>query len=264
MPWKNEIDRIVHQTLLDAARGEAEEAERASRAVLDLIALSPARAESHFHIGTVEELLPQAASSLPASDGAASRWRYLGRLDAASRRSNTDRVRELMADPGFEASILTSEGRVALRAVGRMLLRDGEEERAFELYRRHLAVVNEEGSKRDAEFLLEDALRRADRDEEEGRNVTEHLDRSASFAEAAGLDPRARAKVDRKLGRLHQLAGSWSDAEACYRRALDRLPADDPYRSVLVGDLALSILGVRGTLDLLPATERPNAAAAEE
>jgi tetratricopeptide (TPR) repeat protein len=264
MPWKTEIDRLVHQSVLDSARSAGEESQRAVQAVLDLIGLAPARPQSHFHLGAVEELIPAQAAALPPSDGEGAHWRYLGRLDAASRRAEPARVRELMGDPGFESAIPTPEGRVALRAVGRMLLRDGEEDRAFSLYQTHLSSVDDEGSRRDAEFLLEDALRRADREEDEGGAVFAHLDRAAKFAEAARLDPRARAKVDRKLGRLHQLAAAWQEAEACYRRALDRLPPEDPYRSVLLGDLALSVLGVRGTLDLLPAAERPNASAAED
>ena len=87
--------------------------------------------------------------------------------------------------------------------------------------------------------------------------------RAAAFAEEAGLDARARSKVDRKLGRIHQLAGRGEDATACYRRALDRLSDDDPYRSVLVGDLALATLGVRGTLDLLPVADREGREEAE-
>ena len=52
MPWKNEIDRLVNRCVLDAAKGGAQEVERAKGAVSDLLALAPARAQSHFHLGT--------------------------------------------------------------------------------------------------------------------------------------------------------------------------------------------------------------------
>ena len=265
MPWKNEIDRLVSHCVVDAAK-EGGDRETALQAIKDLIALSPNRGETWFHIGTAREILGDGAASLPeptTPDGV--RWQMLGRLDSASRRGGRERVQELMAAPEFEETIPTPLGRVALRSVGRMLLRDGEEERAFALYVKHLAAVPEEGSRRDAEFLLEEALRRADRDdgEEEGGGALSNLDRAARFVTDAGLDARAGAKVDRKLGRVHQLGQRWTDAVACYRRALEHLPKDDPYRSVLVGDLALATLGVRGTLDLLPTKDRPGAAEAE-
>lgn len=260
MPWKNEIDRLVNRCILDAVKGGPPESERARQAVSDLLALAPDRDESHFHLGTADEVLGEAAAALPASAGNAARWRFLGRLDSCARRGDRERVRAMMDDPAFEASLPTPEGRVALRAVGRMLLRDGEDERAFELYTRHLQAVDDEGSRRDADFLLEEALRRAERYERGERNEEDalaRLERVGRFANEAGLEPRSGAKVDRKVGRLHQLAGRWPQAVACYRRALEHLPVDDPYRSVLVGDLALSTLGVRGTLDLLPSAERP-------
>ncbi len=266
MPWKNEIDRLVSHCVLDAGKEGADKA-RALDAVRDLLALAPGRGASWFHVGVAREVLGEAAAVLPEpTDAEGKQWQMLGRLDSAGRRSGRDRVRELMALPDFEATIPTPAGRVALRAVGRMLLREGEAEQVFSLYKRHLAAVNDEGSKRDAEFLLEEALRRADRDGEEGDgdvNALAHLDRASRFVLEAGLDARAGAKVDRKLGRLHQLGQRWPEAVACYRRALEHLPKDDPYRSVLVGDLALATLGVRGTLDLLPTKDRPGAAEAE-
>ncbi|MHC5011947.1 MAG: hypothetical protein ACYTG6_13550, partial [Planctomycetota bacterium] len=287
MPWKTEIDRLVHHIALEAAQGGEAETRRAARAVSDLVALAPDREVSHFHAGVLEEILemraakregdaePEASSEgdpadagpgvdVPAAEGAAERWRHLGRLDAASRRGSRERVRGLMDEPSFEACLVHPEGRVALRAVGRMLLRDGEDERAFDLYRRHLEAVDDEGSRRDAEFLLEESLRRVDRGGASQEDAGARLARAAAFAEAAGLDARARSKVDRKLGRLHQLEERWEEAARCYRDALERLPADDPYRSVLVGDLALATLGVRGTLDLLPVTERADREKAEE
>ncbi len=260
MPWKSEIDRLVVRALLDASRGGANEQARALRILDDLIALSPEREESHFHVGSATELLAEEHhEGLPESDGRGERWRHLGQLDAAARKGRRDRVRELMDDEAFDACLDHPEGRTALRAVGRMLLRDGEDDRIFGYYTRHLAAVDDEGSRRDAEFLLEEALRRADRYERGARDENEslaRLDRVMQFAEQAGLEPRAGAKVDRKMGRVHQLGERWDEAVACYQRALERLPADDAYRSVLVGDLALATLGVRGTLDLLPDAER--------
>lgn len=274
MPWKTEIDRLVHHLVLDAADGNPADVRRAARAIADLAELAPDRPATHFHAGALEEILGDRLEDesirpnldeLPAAEGdSAERWRHLGRLDGASRGGHRERVRELMEDPLFDASLDHAEGRVALRSVGRQLLRDGEGDRAFELYRRHLGSVPEEGSRRDAEFLLEESLRRADRGDSPEEDTLERLSRAASFAREAGLDARAQSKVDRKLGRIHQLAGRGDEATACYRRALERLPEDDPYRSVLVGDLALATLGVRGTLDLLPCADRERREDAEE
>ncbi|MFV1958094.1 MAG: hypothetical protein ACC662_01645 [Planctomycetota bacterium] len=277
MPWKTEIDRLVHHLVLDAGQGGRSDLRRAVRTVSDLAGLAPDREPTQFHLGALEEVMgprPDEAEESGAEDlvealpeaktEAGRRWRLLGRLDAASRAGTRERVRELMEDPAFEVCLDHPEGRVALRAVGRMLLRDGETERVFDYYRRHLAAVDDEGSRRDAEFLLEESLRRADRGDVPEDEVLARLGRAAAFAEDGGLDARARSKVDRKTGRLHQLAGRAEDATACYRRALERLPEDDPYRSVLVGDLALATLGVRGTLDLLPVPDRDNRAAALE
>ena len=274
MPWKTEIDRLVHNLVLDAAPGGNADVRRAARAIADLTALAPDRTATHFHAGALEEVLGESLEDetvraqleeLPKpADESAERWRHLGRLDGASRGGHRERVRELMEDPLFEGSLEHPEGRIALRAVGRQLLREGEGERAFELYRIHLAKVTEEGSRRDAEFLLEESLRRADRGDTVEEETLERLSRAAAFAEEAGLDARARSKVDRKLGRIHQLATRGEEAIACYRRALDRLPDDDPYRSVLVGDLALATLGVRGTLDLVPTADRERREDAEE
>ncbi|MDJ0523357.1 MAG: CDC27 family protein [Planctomycetota bacterium] len=259
MPWKTEIDRIVSKILLDASKGGGGDGSRAVQVVQDLLELAPDRAESGFHVGAAAELLGEAAESLEVGEDGGERWFHLGALDAAARRGERERVQELIDDERFEASLDHPEGRVALRAVGRMLLRDGQDQRVFDYYRRHLEAVDDEGSRRDAEFLLEEALRRADRYERGERNEEEalaRLDRAAAFAEDTELEPRAGAKVDRKMGRVHQLAERWDDAAGCYSRALERLPEDDPYRSVLVGDLALATLGVRGTLDLLPLEER--------
>lgn len=274
MPWKTEIDRLVHHLVLDAASGGSADVRRAARAITDLSALAPDRAATHFHAGALEEVLGDRIADeavkeqlvdLPEPDGeGAERWRHLGRLDGASRGGHRERVHELMENPLFESSLEHPEGRIALRAVGRQLLREGEGERAFDLYRTHLAKVREEGSRRDAEFLLEESLRRADRGDTPKEETLERLGRAAAFAEEAGLDARARSKVDRKLGRIHQLASRGDDAMDCYRRALDRLPEDDPYRSVLVGDLALATLGVRGTLDLLPVADRESREEAEK
>jgi tetratricopeptide (TPR) repeat protein len=318
MPWKTEIDRLVHQIALDVGPGGGGDARRAARTVGDLLALTPDRAESHFHAGTLLEALarsqvdalarsqvdalarsqvdalarsqvdalarsqvdalarsqvdaledapdvePEEAGDplalLPEPTGAGRRWRHLGRLDAASRRGPRERMAALMADPLFEECLAHAEGRIALRSVGRALLREGRDAEIFDLYVRHLAAVGDEGGRRDAEFLLEEALRRADRgDVDEGETLA-RLERASDFARRAGLDSRAQSKVDRKLGRIHQLHERWEDATSCYARALERLPADDPYRSVLVGDLALAMLGVRGTLDLLPGAPRENA-----
>ena len=267
MPWKNEIDRIVSRAVVDAAKSGSPDVSRAFHILEDLLALAPGRVESHFHLGTADVVLGEAAAELPASEGEGQRWRRLGALDAHARRGDREQVNALLEDETFEETLVHPEGRVALRAVGRMLLRDGQDERVFAWYTRHLEAVDDEGSRRDAEFLLEEALRRADRYERGERNEDEaiaRLDRAAAFAESAHLDPRARAKVDRKMGRVHQLAERWEEAAACYARALADLPEEDAYRSVLVGDLALATLGVRGTLDLVPMEERPTRDAARE
>ena len=267
MPWKNEIDRIVSRAIVDAAKSGSGDVSRALRTLEDLVALAPDRAESHFHVGTAEVVLGDRADPLPESEGEAARWRQLGALDAYARRGDREHVGEIIDDERFEETLAHPEGRVALRAVGRMLLRDGQDQRVFDWYVTHLQAVDDDGSRKDAEFLLEEALRRADRYERGERNEEEalaRLDRAAAFADAAGLEPRARAKVDRKMGRVHQLAERWEDAAACYSRALENLPEEDAYRSVLVGDLALATLGVRGTLDLLPQEDRETRDAARE
>lgn len=261
MPWKTEIDRMVNRAVVEGLRGGDKEHERVQRLLTDLIELAPDRAETHFHLGTVSEVEPELAESFDDSEGAGARWRFLGRLEAASRRGKSERVQELVEDDHFEDCLENAEGRIALRAVGRAMLRAGEDQRIFDWYTRHLGAVDDPASRRDADFLLEEALRRADRYERGERRVEEareRLGRAAQFVEAAGLEPRSGAKVDRKLGRLFQLEESWDDARECYKRALERLPEEDPYRSVLVGDLALAVLGVRGTLDLMPEEEREN------
>lgn len=259
MPWKSEIDRLVNRVIVDAAKGSDHDAERAVRTLDDLLELAPERAESHYHLGTADAILPAAAGEFEDSEGEGARWRFLGRLESAARRGDHDQVHTLMDDEMFESTLTTPAGRVALRAVGRMLLREGQEERAFSSYIRHLAEVDDEGSRRDAAFLLEEALRRADRaarGDEGEEGALKRLEQAGQFVEDAKLDARSAAKVDRKMGRLHQLRERWSEAADCYRRALEHLPEDDPYRSVLVGDLALATLGVRGTLDLLPTEDR--------
>ena len=97
---------------------------RAQRTLHDLLALAPDRPESHFHLGAADEILGDAAEELPESDGDGIRWRYLGALDAAARRGEKDRVAELLEDETFEDCLGNPAGRVALRAVGRMLLRE--------------------------------------------------------------------------------------------------------------------------------------------
>ncbi len=260
MPWKSEIDRIVGRALNDALKAGGNEAERAVRAALDMVEMAPDREASHFHLGSIEELMESHAANLPQSTGQAERWRHLGRLDAAARRGQRDRIHALIESELFDETIEQPEGRVALRAISRPLLREGEDQRVFDWYARHLRATNDDQSRRDAEFLLEEALRRADRYERGERDEEEvltRLARAAKFVKDAGLDPRSGAKVGRKMGRVHQVAGRWTEAADCYREALEALAADDSYRSVLVGDLALATLGVRGTLDLLPETERP-------
>lgn len=266
MPWKTEIDRLVHHLVRDAAQGGPQDVKRATRAIADLAVLAPERPPTQFHAGALEEILGSRAEDeslavlledLPApGDDLGRRWRFVGRLDAAARQAGREHIHDLMDDPLFEESLAHPEGRVALRAVGRMLLREGAGDTVFDLYRRHLGTVDEEGSRRDAEFLLEESLRRVDRGDVTEEESLDRLQRAASFAEETNLAARARSKVDRKLGRVHQLAERSEEASGCYRRALDRLPEDDPYRSVLLGDLALTTLGVRGTLDVLPTPDR--------
>src|SRR5204862_34085 len=176
------------------------------------------------------------------------------------------RVHALCGESTAEAAIARPrEGRAALRCAARALVSSGAEERAYDLYARHLVATNDEGSRKDADWLLGDAVRRADdllADQDEPAALA-GLDRALAFATAAGLDARAHAKIDRKVGRAHQLAGRFPDATTRYRAALSRLDATDRYRSVLHGDLALASLGVRGTLDLLPTEARGNVEEAE-
>ena len=112
MPWKTEIDRLVHNLVLDAAPGGSSEVRRATRAIADLSALAPDRPATHFHAGVLEEVLgdnleqedvrTQLEELPPPSGEGAERWRHLGRLDGASRGGRRERVRELMEDPLFE------------------------------------------------------------------------------------------------------------------------------------------------------------------
>jgi tetratricopeptide (TPR) repeat protein len=293
MSWKTELDRALHAVFLKAADERDPDWNRLVAIANDYVALRESRPESHFLLGVVEEMralhpapapAPEAAATggageavaadapppptLAASpDGDAALWRGLGRLDAAARASNVDRVRALSLEPWFEAAVPRArEGRAALRAAGRPLVFAGEEERALDAYARHLAAVPDEGSRRDAEVLVGDVVRKADDLQSDGlaERAVALLDRLAAFSAQAGLDARVGAKVERKVGRAFQLAGRWQDATARYQRALALLPADDRYRSVIHGDLALALLEVRGTLDLLPRADRPRAAEAEQ
>ena len=57
MPWKTEIDRLVHNLVLDAGPGGAADVRRAARAIADLSALAPERKATQFHVGALEEIL---------------------------------------------------------------------------------------------------------------------------------------------------------------------------------------------------------------
>jgi hypothetical protein len=294
MTWKNELDRVLSDAVAKGLDDEKPDWNRLQGLVADLVALAPSRAPSHFLAGVVEEArsareavpaaAPADAAGAPAGDvvpaapaeppralpdspaGDCALWRWLGRLDAASRARGPDRVLALCDEPALDDAVSrATEGRVALRAASRALLARGQEERLYALYARLLSTTSDDAAKKDAEWLLGDALRHADdllSDAQPDAAVL-RLTKALAFAKDAGLDARAVSKVERKLGRAHQLAGRWQDAAACYRASLDRLPADDRYRSVLHGDLALASLGVRGTLDLLPQEARPGAAEAE-
>ncbi|MBL9088723.1 MAG: CDC27 family protein [Planctomycetia bacterium] len=344
MTWKTEIDRTVHEALRRAFDDRRSDGSRAIALANDFVALAPAREQSHFALGLVEELThlrtlardaggrarrrdgerpeePQqegapaptdgadavaavaAATTEPASngndggrdgggvderetgtdtdegapaaapqtlatspDGPCALWRYLGRLDAASRGGPRARVRELAGDAAMDLALARgAEARMALRAVSRALLFGGEDARVYDLVLRHLQATGDEGSRRDADGLVGDAARHADdlaRDGDEA-GAGAALARALKFAVDAGLEGRAAAKVQRKVGRSHQLAGRWAEAKQAYQDALTRLSADDRYRSVLQGDLALAALEVRGTLDLLPKEGRGNVEEAE-
>ena len=130
MPWKTEIDRLVHHLVLDAAPGGSRG--RAARRACHRGPLRP-RAGSHprptstpvpsrrcSEAASKRKPCAPSSRSCPGLAGeGAERWRHLGRLDGASRGGHRERVRELMEDPLFEASLDHPEGRVALRAVGR-------------------------------------------------------------------------------------------------------------------------------------------------
>jgi hypothetical protein len=301
MSWKNELDRVVADVLARTASDASPDWSRATTLVNDLLGAAPSRPESQWHAGWLEETrarhaareasrrapapaTPADAESAPApapdappadagpalapaSGGDAALWRFLGRLDAASRSDDDDRIRSLCADPlADEAASRAREGRILLRAAARALVDVGEDRRAFDLTVRHLATDADEAARKEADGLLAEAIHHADDVLADGDEpgAMAALDRARDFATAAGLDGRAHAKVERKRGRSHQLAGRWAEAESCYRAALDRLDAEDRYRSVLHGDLALAALGVRGTLDLLPVEGRANAADAEK
>lgn len=382
MSWKNEVDRTVHGWLMEAVAGRGFDRERMARFVGDLVGINPARPESHFPVGFLEEVFvhrpasrsadadggeafergdgdggqgghgghgghggrggrgrrggrggrggrgdrgwsrgaesggagqrhddPRAAddaktgaagaadtqpgdpvdvttdvttvgatreghastaavaSPVPAAvpepmpvlpdspDGACATWRWLGRLDAAARTGSVERVLEFAADPRLETVLGQPDaGRIALRTLGRSMLASDQEARLFELYARHLSATRDEGSLKDADTLLGDAVRKADDTLSDGdeAEALASLERLLAFAVGVGLEGRVAGKIERKIGRAHQLAGRFADATTRYRAALARLDADDRYRSVLQGDLALSALEVRGTLDLLP------------
>ena len=293
MAWKNELDRTVHESLRRAVDDKHPDLTRAIALANDLVALAPHRAPSHFALGMLEELMagrtvvpapaptpaageadgeatvpgsPDLSSLVPSAEEDARRWRWLGRLDTAARMGRSERVLELSAEPTMdEAAARGVEGRVALRAVSRALLGSGHDARAYDLYLRHLAVAGDDAAKKDADGLVGDAVRRADDQIADGdeAGAYEALARALEFTQKAGLDGRAGAKIERKLGRSHQLAGRWEDASTAYRSALGRLDPEDRYRFVLHGDLALASLAVRGTLDLLPVEGRPGGAEAE-
>ena len=73
MPWKSEIDRLVNRVIVDASKGGDSEAPRAVRTLDDLLDLAPERAESHFHLGTADEILPAASAEFEASEGEGAR-----------------------------------------------------------------------------------------------------------------------------------------------------------------------------------------------
>jgi tetratricopeptide (TPR) repeat protein len=125
-------------------------------------------------------------------------------------------------------------------------------ERLYDSYAKHPPPHNDEGCCKTGRCRRRGPPRRRRLPDGESDGATSALSRALAFAAAAGLEGRVGSKIQRKLGRAHQLAGRYAEATVCYRDALDRLPADDRYRSVLLGDLALTTLGVRGTLDLLP------------
>jgi tetratricopeptide (TPR) repeat protein len=285
MSWQNEIDRTVHSAVLKGADDREPDWERMRTLVSDLVSINPARPESHFFAGLLETLerrgpaparpaatpdseVPTSRAELPSTpDGDPAIWRALGRLDGAARAGDEAAVRSLVEEPWAETALSRArEGRAVLRAAGRVLLAAGEEGKVFALYRRHLEATGEAASRKDAESLLNEVVRRADDMLSDGRveDATQALRTLADFAEAAGLEERVRAKVDRKLGRAHQLAGRFEEAAECFRRAMGRLPEDDRYRAVLNGDLALAALRVRGTLDLLPLADRPGTREAED
>jgi tetratricopeptide (TPR) repeat protein len=286
MSWQNEIDRTVHSAVLKGADEREPDWPRLRSLVSDLVSINPARPESHFFAGLLETLerrapAPPSAGATSAEggeatpratlpetpDGDPALWRALGRLDGAARTGDEAAVRALVEEPWADAALARArEGRAVLRCAGRVLLSAGEEAKVFDLYRRHLHATGEAASRKDAESLLNEVVRRADDALSDGRveDAAQALRTLADFAGAAGLDERVRAKVDRKLGRAHQLAGRYEEAATCFRQAMDRLPADDRYRAVLNGDLALAALRVRGTLDLLPQADRPGTKEAEE
>ena len=57
MPWKTEIDRLVHHLVLDAGQGSAADVQRAVRTINDLSQLAPDRETTHFHTGTLAEIV---------------------------------------------------------------------------------------------------------------------------------------------------------------------------------------------------------------
>ena len=220
-----------------AARPNASVASRPFMTLLDLIARGPDRAESHFHLGAVGRGLRRGdrggARPRPTDEG--ERWRHLGRLDSGGApRSHREHVHELMEDPMFDDAIEHPEGRVALRAVGRMLLaRTAKDEQVFDYYTRHLGAVDDEGSRRDAEFLLEEAPAPC-RPLRARRAATKN-----EVARASGRAPRplpsppvsSRVPPPRSIARWDACTSSASAGrmpQDCYRRALEHLPDGRP------------------------------------
>ena len=175
--------------------------------------------------GPAAEAAPAARPPSPRRRaGDPSLWRWLGALDGAARSRRSERVNELSADPHLDVALgRAREGRSLLRSLSRSLGSAADQERLYDLYAKHLAATNDEGSRKDADGMLGDAVRRADDRLSDGESdgATSALARALAFATAAGLEGRVGSKIQRKLGRAHQLAGRYPEATVCYRDALD-------------------------------------------
>ena len=77
MPWKTEIDRLVHHLVLDSGQGGSSDVKRAVRTVADLTQLAPDRGETHFHTGALEELVHARAPADEAAEEAEDRSAWL-------------------------------------------------------------------------------------------------------------------------------------------------------------------------------------------